>query len=281
MHVARAAPARGTMIVLSVITASGRSKRSFRSKCTWSGSAGSVRPGAQWCGRNQTESIVGGAIGPPVSAAATSSSQKSGLPFSTDAQRRPDVAALDRELARLLVLHDVDERGRRRRAGRSPLPRSCHHSCVAQRGDLVGAIARPRSSSASVSVTVGRAHRPGPVARSMPASVRPTWRNVAVLRVLARRRTRRGPRTAGRRRARARSWTGRDAGVGAGASSATHSSRSRRRERGPEVGADLVLHVVVGLVVDPLLAGRARGRGWPRSAARSRRPTATCRRRHA
>ena len=37
-------------------------------------------------GRNHTESIVGGAIGPPVISSATSSSQNSGLPFSTDAQ---------------------------------------------------------------------------------------------------------------------------------------------------------------------------------------------------
>ena len=44
-----------------------------------------VRPGAQWWGRNHTESIVGGAIGPPVSSAAASSSQNSGLPFSTEA----------------------------------------------------------------------------------------------------------------------------------------------------------------------------------------------------
>ncbi len=73
-------------IVLSVITASGRPKRSLRSKCTWSGERCSVRPGAQWCGRNQTDSIVGGAIGPPVISSATSSSQNSGLPFSTDAQ---------------------------------------------------------------------------------------------------------------------------------------------------------------------------------------------------
>ena len=71
-------------MVLSVITASGRAKRSFRSKCTCSGSASSVRPGAQWWGRNQTDTMDGGAMGPPVSASATSSSQKSGLPFSTD-----------------------------------------------------------------------------------------------------------------------------------------------------------------------------------------------------
>ena len=43
-----------------------------------------VRPGAQWWGRNHTETMVGGAIGPPVTASATSSSQKMGLPFSTD-----------------------------------------------------------------------------------------------------------------------------------------------------------------------------------------------------
>ena len=72
-------------MVLSVITASGSPKRALRSKCTCSGSACSVRPGAQWWGRNQTETIDGGAMGPPVSAAATSSSQNSGLPFSTDA----------------------------------------------------------------------------------------------------------------------------------------------------------------------------------------------------
>ena len=72
--------------VLSVITASGSSKRSFKSKCTCSGTCGSVRPGRQWCGRNHTDTIVGGAIGPPVISAATSSSQNSGLPFSTDAQ---------------------------------------------------------------------------------------------------------------------------------------------------------------------------------------------------
>jgi hypothetical protein len=45
-----------------------------------------VRPGAQRCGRNQTEIIEGGAIGPSVRSAAAFSSQKSGLPFSTEAQ---------------------------------------------------------------------------------------------------------------------------------------------------------------------------------------------------
>ena len=43
-----------------------------------------VRPGDHWCGRNHTEIIVGGAIGPAVTASATASSQNSGLPFSTD-----------------------------------------------------------------------------------------------------------------------------------------------------------------------------------------------------
>lgn len=71
-------------IVLSVITASGRSNAALRSKCTCSGRATSVRPGAQWWGRNQTEIMVGGAMGPSVTSAATSGSQKSGLPFSTD-----------------------------------------------------------------------------------------------------------------------------------------------------------------------------------------------------
>ena len=49
-HVLRRSPGRtGTpkTMVLSVITASGRSSASFRSKCTWSGSARSVRFGAQ------------------------------------------------------------------------------------------------------------------------------------------------------------------------------------------------------------------------------------------
>ncbi len=88
-RVCRTSPGRTgswNTIVLSVITASGRPNVSFRSKWTCSGSASSVRPGAQLCGRNHTESIVGGAIGPPVISAATSSSQNSGLPFSTDAQ---------------------------------------------------------------------------------------------------------------------------------------------------------------------------------------------------
>ena len=72
-------------IVLSLMIASGRSSFSFRSKCTWSGSACCVRPGAQWWGRNHTDNIVGGAIGPLVISAAASSSQYNGLPFSTDA----------------------------------------------------------------------------------------------------------------------------------------------------------------------------------------------------
>ena len=58
----------------------------MRSKWTCSGELGLVRPGAQWWGRNHTESIVGGAIGPPVISAAAVSSQNSGLPFSTEAQ---------------------------------------------------------------------------------------------------------------------------------------------------------------------------------------------------
>ena len=76
---------RNTM-VLSVITASGRPSFSFRSKCTWSGCATSLRPGAQKWGRNQTEIMVGGAIQPPVISLAAFSSQNSGLPFSTEAQ---------------------------------------------------------------------------------------------------------------------------------------------------------------------------------------------------
>ena len=66
--------------------ASGSSSSSLRSKWAWSGTAGSVRPGDQWCGRNQTDSIVGGAMGPSVRWAATSSSQNNGLAFSTAAQ---------------------------------------------------------------------------------------------------------------------------------------------------------------------------------------------------
>ncbi len=58
----------------------------MRSKCTCRGRAGSSRPGAQWWGRNQTESMVGGAMGPSVISSATAGSQKSGLPFSTEEQ---------------------------------------------------------------------------------------------------------------------------------------------------------------------------------------------------
>ena len=71
-------------MVLSLMTASGRPRPSLRSKWTCRGSPWVVRPGAQWWGRNHTETMVGGAIGPPVTASATCSSQKSGLPFSTD-----------------------------------------------------------------------------------------------------------------------------------------------------------------------------------------------------
>ena len=53
---------------------------------TCNGTCGSVLPGLQLCGRNHTDTIDGGAIGPPVIAFAVASSQKSGLPFSTDAQ---------------------------------------------------------------------------------------------------------------------------------------------------------------------------------------------------
>jgi hypothetical protein len=72
------------MIVLSLMIASGRSRRSLRSKCTCRASP-SPRPGDQWWGRNHADSKVGTAMGPPVMASATASSQNSGLPFSTDA----------------------------------------------------------------------------------------------------------------------------------------------------------------------------------------------------
>ena len=63
------------VMTLSLITASGRPSVSFRSKWTFRGTWGSDTPGAQWWGRNQTESIDGGAIGPPASSSATASSQ--------------------------------------------------------------------------------------------------------------------------------------------------------------------------------------------------------------
>ena len=70
---------------LSLMIASGRPRRSFRSKCTCSGSLCAVWPGCQWWGRNHSDKVEGGAMGPPVISAATSSSQNSGLPFSTEA----------------------------------------------------------------------------------------------------------------------------------------------------------------------------------------------------
>ena len=78
-------------IVLSIITASGRPNRSLRSKCTWQRHRpGCVCPGPSCGAGTRAESIVGGRIGPSVSAAATPSSQKSGLPFSTEAhEARP------------------------------------------------------------------------------------------------------------------------------------------------------------------------------------------------
>ena len=72
-------------IVLSVITASGSPRRSFRSKWTFNGRRCSLRPGAQWWGRNHTEIMVGGAMGPSVTSSATASSQYNGLAFSTEA----------------------------------------------------------------------------------------------------------------------------------------------------------------------------------------------------
>ena len=71
---------------LSLITASGRPRTSLRSKCTCSGSRGTDWPGCQWCGRNHSERVDGGATGPPVRSSATASSQNSGFPFSTEAQ---------------------------------------------------------------------------------------------------------------------------------------------------------------------------------------------------
>ena len=73
------------VLVFEEMMASGRSRFSLRSKWAWSGTAGSDRPGDQWWGRNQTESMVGGAIGPPVRSVAMSSSQNSGFPFWTEA----------------------------------------------------------------------------------------------------------------------------------------------------------------------------------------------------
>ena len=73
------------VVTFSVMIASGSSKRAFRSKWICSGSFSTVRPGAQWCGRNHADRSESGAIGPPVISSATSSSQKSGLAFSTDA----------------------------------------------------------------------------------------------------------------------------------------------------------------------------------------------------
>ena len=62
-----------------VTTASGRSSMAFSSKCSRSGTGSSVAPGAQLCGRDHSESVVGGRIGPRVSSAATASSQNSGF----------------------------------------------------------------------------------------------------------------------------------------------------------------------------------------------------------
>ncbi len=73
-------------MVLSLMTASGNPRPSLRSKWTCRGRAWAVRPGAQWWGRNHTETMVGGAMGPPVTSSATCSSQNRGLPFSTEAQ---------------------------------------------------------------------------------------------------------------------------------------------------------------------------------------------------
>ena len=86
-------------MVLSVITASGRSSACFRSKWTCRGWEAPLRSGAQWWGRNQADSMLGGAIQPSVISLATFSSQKSGFPFSTEAQLVKHVAPLHVEFA--------------------------------------------------------------------------------------------------------------------------------------------------------------------------------------
>ncbi len=73
------------IVVFSVMIASGSSKRALRSKWICSGSFSTVRPGAQWCGRNHADNSMSGATGPSVISSATASSQNNGLPFSTDA----------------------------------------------------------------------------------------------------------------------------------------------------------------------------------------------------
>jgi hypothetical protein len=94
-------------IVLSVITASGRPNVSLRSKCTCNGRACCVRP-APSCGAGTTPTASSAARSAAGDLRRDSSSQNSGCRSSTDAHVVQIVAPLDRELARLLVLHLAD-----------------------------------------------------------------------------------------------------------------------------------------------------------------------------
>ena len=190
-------------IVLSVMTASGSPKRSFRSKCTCSGSACCVRPGAQWCGpephrqhRRRRDRAAGDLVGDVVV-------PEQRVAVLDRRARRPDVAALDRELARLLVLHLADQRLDRRPGTVSWSSR--HHSFLAQRRDLgrgVADLAEQRVGVGDRRVAHGRARAgrgPCPRAPSRPARTSP-WPGASARDEHV---ARRG--SARRRRARARS----------------------------------------------------------------------------
>ena len=84
-HVARTAPARGTRSCCRRSPPRAARSCSFRSKWTCSGSARSVAPGRPVMRPEPHREHRRRGDGPPVSSAATSSSQNSGLPFSTDA----------------------------------------------------------------------------------------------------------------------------------------------------------------------------------------------------
>ncbi len=261
-------------MVLSVITASGRPKRSLRSKCTCSGSACSVRPGAQWWGRNQTETMDGGAIGPPVSAVGDLVVPEQRVAVLHRRARRPDVAALDRELPHLVVLllaDQVERAGQDRRR-----PPSCHHPPGDPAGHRLAVDAGLLQEVLGVGLRqVGQRHRP-----LRPRPSRPAAAPAGAARLPSDGRPPRppaGPTNWGCPATSPTSSTGATQ-VSAPASASTHSSRVRVAKAAANAARMAGCAVVLELVAGELGAAQRARTGWRRTWPRSRPRPPTCRR---
>ena len=191
-------------MVLSVITASGRSEallevevhlqRLRLLRCV---------PAPSSAGRNHTESIVGGAIGPAGDLLAPrASSQNSGLPFCTDAQvsrcspARPGTRRLPRSAPDRSTTARRRADRRRHIAARSVMTRSPRYSTTAsRRRSAISSRLNPAArSSSSVSVSPSSRTRCAGGLRSAPARTGPTLRKAPLFGCSARRRRHAAPR---------------------------------------------------------------------------------------